>query len=51
MKVKKWLKVTNIEEFLNLRVDKELYDSKRDDEKDINYVKVQNNGVVIIHTK
>ena len=51
MKVKKWLKITHVEDFLNLRVDKEFYNSKKDDEKDINYVTVQDNGVVIIHTK
>lgn len=51
MKVKKWLKVTYIEDSLNLQVDDDFYHSSRDDEKKINYVKVQDNGVVIIHTK
>ena len=51
MKVKKWLKVTFIDDNTNLRVDDDFYRSNRDDEKEINFVRVQDNGVVIIHTK
>ena len=37
MKVKKWLKVTNIDDMSNLRVNKDFYNSQRDNEKDIQY--------------
>ena len=33
------------------RVDKDFYNATRDNDKEINYVIVQSNGVVIIHTK
>lgn len=51
MKVKKWMKVTFVEDSLNIRVDDNFYKSSRDNEKEIDYVRVQDNGVVIIHTK
>lgn len=51
MKIKNWLRVTTVEDMLNMRVDNHFYSSDRDDDKIIDYVFVQDNGVVRIHTK
>lgn len=51
MKVKKWLKVTYVEKRSNIRVDDDFYCEERDGDKIIDYVRVQDNGVVVFHTK
>lgn len=51
MKIKRYLSLTHIEDSFNLRVDEDFYNATRDNDKEINYVIVQSNGVVIIHTK
>ena len=51
MKIKRYLSLTHIEDSFTLRVDKDFYNATRDNDKEINYVIVQSNGVVIIHTK
>lgn len=51
MKIGQWIKVTSVDDYLNIRVDEKFYDSERDDNKTIDWVRVQDNGVVIFHTK
>lgn len=51
MKIKNWLKVTYVVEKNNIRVDDKFYNKDRDDEKEINSVIVQSNGVVLFYTK
>lgn len=51
MKIKNWLRVTNVEDALNMRVDSHFYSPDVDDDKVIDHVFVQDNGVVRIHTK
>ena len=51
MKVKSWLNVTYVQDSFNIRVDGEFYNSKRDNDKTIDSVIVQSNGVVRIETK
>lgn len=51
MKIGRWMKVTYVEDRLNIRVNDDFYDKDRDDDKIIDYVTVQDNGVVVFHTK
>ena len=51
MKVKEWLKVTCIGQKSNLIVNEDFYNPKTDNEKEIDYVSIQDNGVVVIYTK
>lgn len=51
MRIKSWIQVTEVEDSGNIRVDDDFYNSEIDNEKVIDYVYVQDNGVVCIHTK
>ena len=51
MKVERWLKVTHVDDDSNLRIDDTFYHPERDNKKEIDYVSVQTNGVVVIHTR
>lgn len=51
MRVGQWLSVTQIEDKINLRVDKRFYDAKRDNRKKIDTVFIPVNGMVEIHTR
>ena len=51
MKIGRWMKVTYVEDSLNIRVDNDFYNKDRDDDKTIESVTVQDNGVIVFHTK
>lgn len=50
MRIKRWTKVTTVQS-RNIYVDDEFYKPIRDDEKEIHFVIVQDDGVVSIYTK
>lgn len=51
MKIKQWMKVTYVEDRSNIRVDDDFYNKDKDDDKTIKHVTVQDDGVVVFHTK